>query len=137
MPYRHVLVACDGSPAGYAAVRAASQLAVRDHASLTVAAVADVEHPGRCASFGVGAWNAALIDAARAELEQARRIVHSPARFTVLTGPMDRALADAGQELGCDVIVLPRRGRGLSGIFRRDQAKAMRRRTDCPVMPLP
>ena len=137
MPYRHVLVVCDGSSEGYEAVRAASELAARDRASLTVAAVVELEHPGRCASFGASAWNDVLIDAAGADLERARQIVQSPASFTVLTGTRDQAVADAGRELGCDVIVLPRPGRGLSKILKRDQAKAMRRRTDCPVVPLP
>ncbi len=71
MPYRHVLVVCDGSSEGYNAVRAASELAVRDHATLTVAAVAELDHPGRCSSFGVGGWNDTLIEAADDDLDRA------------------------------------------------------------------
>jgi nucleotide-binding universal stress UspA family protein len=137
MPYRHVLVVCDGSSESYEAVRAASELAVRDRATLTVAAVADLEHPGRCSSFGVDGWNDALIKAADADLDRARGVVEGPARFTVLTGEMARALADAERQLGCDLIVLPRPGRGLGRILRRDQSKAVARRTGCPVLPLP
>jgi nucleotide-binding universal stress UspA family protein len=137
MPYRHVLVVCDGSSEGYAAVQAASQLAIRERADLTVAAVAELEHPGRCSSFGAGAWNDVLIDAAGADLDRARGVVEGPARFTVLTGPMTRALADAERQLGCDLIVLPRSGRGLGRIFRRDHSRAVGRRTGCQVMPLP
>jgi nucleotide-binding universal stress UspA family protein len=137
MPYRHVLVVCDGSSEGYEAVRAASELAVRDHAALTVAAVADLEHPGRCSSFGAGAWNDVLIEAADADLDRARAVVEGPAQFTVLTGEMAPALADAKRQLGCDLIVLPRPGRGLGRILRRDHSKAVARRTGCPVLPLP
>ena len=137
MPYRHVLVVCDGSAEGDKAVRAASELALRDHATLTVAAVAELEHPGRCSAFGAGAWNDVLIEAADADLDRARGVVAGPARFTVLTGPMGRALADAERQLGCDLIVLPRPGRGLGRIFRRDQSKAVARRTGCPILPLP
>ena len=61
MPYRHVLVVCDGSSEGDEAVRAASELALRDHATLTVAAVAELEHPGRCRAVGADAWNDVLI----------------------------------------------------------------------------
>ena len=137
MPYRHVLVVCDGSSEGYNAVRAASELAVRDHATLTVAAVAELDHPGRCSSFGVGGLNDTLVEAADEDLERARGLVDGPASFTVLTGPMERALADAERQLGCDLIVLPRPAGGLGRIFRRDHSKAVGRRTGCQVMPLP
>ncbi len=137
MPYRHVLVLCDGSSEGFDAVRAASELAVRDRATLTVAAVAELEHPGRCSAFGPGAWNDMLIEAADEDLDRARGVVEGPARFTVLTGPMERALAEAERQLGCDLIVLPRSARGFTRIFRRDHSKAVGRRTGCQVMPLP
>ena len=137
MPYRHVLVVCDGSSEGYDAVRAASELAVRDRATLTVAAVAELDHPGRCSSFGVGGWNDTLIEAADEDLDRARRLVDGPASFTVLTGPIERALADAERQLGCDLIVLPRPAGGLGRIFRRDHSKTVGRRTGCQVMPLP
>jgi nucleotide-binding universal stress UspA family protein len=137
MPYRHVLVVCDGSSEGDEAVRAASELAVRDHALLTVAAVAQLEQPGRSCQCGTSIWNDVLLDSAAADLERARALVDSPARFTVLTGSIGPALADAESELGCDVIVLaapPRRR--LIRIFTRDQARAVRRRTRCPVTTL-
>jgi nucleotide-binding universal stress UspA family protein len=137
MTYRHVLVLCDGSSEGYDAVRAASELAVRDHATLTVAAVAELEHPGRCSSGGLRAWNDVLIEAADEDLDRARGIVEGPAQFTVLTGPTERALVEAERQLGCDLIVLPRPGRGLGRVFRRDHSKAVGRRTGCQVVPLP
>jgi nucleotide-binding universal stress UspA family protein len=137
MPYRHVLVVCDGSSEGYEAVRAASELAVRDHARLTVAAVAELERPSPRCQFGSSTWNEVLLDAAAADLERARRIVESPARFTVLSGKMALAIAAAERELGCDVIVVPDRPRRrLSRILRRDHSKAVRSRTQCPVVTL-
>jgi nucleotide-binding universal stress UspA family protein len=137
MPYRHVLVVCDGSSEGYEAVRAASELAVRDHALLTVAAVAELVRPNRGCQFGTSTWNEVLLDAAAADLDRARRVVESPARFTVLSGNVALAIAAAEEELSCDVIVVPERPRRrLSRILRRDHTKAVRGRTHCPVMTL-
>ena len=137
MPFRHVLVVCDGSSEGYDAVRAASTIASRERATLTVAAVAELEQPGRGCQVGTGAWNQVLMEAADADLERARTIVESPAFFTVLKGPMARALLDAERNLGCDLIVMPRRRRGLSRLVTRDRTKALRRRADCQVLSLP
>jgi nucleotide-binding universal stress UspA family protein len=137
MPYRHVLVVCDGSSEGYEAVRAASELAVRDDAQLTVAAVVELEGTSRCFGSGRTTWNDVLLDAAASDLERARPLVRTPADFTVLIGPMATASAEAEREYGCDLIVVGERPRRWLGrALRRDRAKALRRRTNCPVMPL-
>jgi len=135
MAYQHVLVVCDGSSAGDEAVRAASELARRDRARLTVAAIVELERPGHGCQFGGSTWNDVLRDAASADLDRARTVVDSPAHFTVLCGPPRRALVDGVRELGCDAIMLPQRPRGrLTRLLSRDRAEALRRSTDCTVL---
>ncbi len=134
MPYRHLLVVCDGSAEADEAVRAASDLAARDRATLTVAAVVELEHPGRCV-VGVSTWNAVLREAAEADLARAAGLVDSAARFAVLYGEPGRALARGARELGCDAIMLPAAPRRrLRRIVTRDRASALRRRTNCTVL---
>jgi nucleotide-binding universal stress UspA family protein len=134
MPYAHVLVVCDGSSEADEAVRAASELAIRDRARLTVAAVVELEPPGRGCQVGAGTWNDVMRDAASADLDRARKVIGAPAQFTVLCGPRGRALVNGVQELGCDAIMLPRRRRRMSKILVRDPAPTVRRRTNCAVL---
>lgn len=135
MPYRHLLVLCDGSAEADEAVRAASELALRDRALLTVASVVELERPGRGCQLGSDTWNDVLRDAAWAELERARAVVQSPARFTILAGAPGRALADGVRELGCDAVMLPSRPRRrLNRLLSRHRAAAVRRRITCPVL---
>lgn len=135
MAYQHVLVVCDGSSAADEAVQAASELARRDGARLTVAAVVELERPGRGCQFGASTWNDVLRDAATADLDRARTVVDSPAHFTLLCGSPRRALADGVRELGCDAIMLPPGPRGrLSRLLSRDRAEAVRRWTNCTVL---
>jgi nucleotide-binding universal stress UspA family protein len=135
MPYRHLLVICDGSSEADDAVRAASELARRDRAKLTVAAVVELERPGRSCVPGTSTWNEVLRDAARADLDRAARILDSPAAFTVLYGEAARAAAEGARVLGCDAIMLsaPSRRR-LGRLLARDRASALRRRATCPVL---
>jgi nucleotide-binding universal stress UspA family protein len=133
MPYRHVLVMCDGSSEADEAVRAASEIALADHARLTVAAVVEFEQPGRGCGAWSRTWNDVLRDAAQADLARAAKVVESPAHFTVLSGAPETALADGARELGCDAIMLPSRTR-LARILSRDRASVLRRRTSCAVL---
>jgi nucleotide-binding universal stress UspA family protein len=134
MAYQHVLVVSDGSVSGDDAVRAASRLAAHDHSRLTVVAVAEIERPGRGCVFGTSTWNDVLRDAAAADLERARKVVESPAHFTVVCGERSRAVAEAARDLGCDAIMIARPRRRLTRILRRDAVRAVSRRTDCAVL---
>jgi nucleotide-binding universal stress UspA family protein len=138
IPYRHLLVAYDGTPEGEEAVVAAGLLAERDQARLTIAIVVELERSSRLAtrwSRGTGVWNDVLLDRARADLEHAARLASVPAEVTVLVGTPDRALPEAVDELGCDVIMLPPRPRGrLMRVLRRDRTAAIRRRTSSEVV---
>ena len=138
IPYRHLLVAYDGTSEGEEAVVAAGLLAERDEARLTIAVVVELERPVRLAtrwSRGTGVWNDVLLDRARADLEHAARLASAPAEVTVLIGTPDRALPDAADELDCDAIMLAPRPRGrLKRLLRRDHVAAIRRRTVCEVI---
>ena len=133
MAYQHLLVVCDGSASGDEAVREASRLAARDHARLTVVAVAEIERSPRGCVCGTSTWNDVLRDAAAADLERARRVVESPAHFAVLCGQRSRAVAEAARDLGCDAIMVARPHRRLR-ILRRDPVAAMSRRVGCIVL---
>lgn len=138
IPYRHLLVAYDGTPEGEEAVVAAGLLAERDRARLTIVTVVELERPLRLAtrwSRGTGVWNDVLLDQARADLEHAARLASVPAEVTVLVGRPDRALPEAVDELGCDAIMLPSRPRNrVKRLLRRDHLAAIRRRTPCEVV---
>jgi nucleotide-binding universal stress UspA family protein len=95
MAYRHVLVICDGSSEADDAVRAASELARRDRAKLTVAAVVELARPGRDCTVGASTWNEVLRDSARADLDRAARASTSrpasPCSTASLPAPPSRA----------------------------------------------
>jgi nucleotide-binding universal stress UspA family protein len=138
IPYRHLLVAYDGTSEGEEAVVAAGLLAERDGARLTIAAVVELERSPRWVtrwSRGTGVWNDVLLDRARADLEHAARLASPPAELTVLVGRPDRALPEAADELDCDAIVLPPSPRGRTRrLLRRNHVATIRRRTSCEVV---
>ena len=86
MSFGHVLVLYDGSAEAGEALTAASALASRDHALLTVAAVVELEGRSIGCSIGASTWNEVLRDAAHADLQRAAGLVDMPARFEVLCG---------------------------------------------------
>jgi nucleotide-binding universal stress UspA family protein len=133
--FRSVLVYCDGTPESDEAVRAASQLARRDDARLTLAAVAQLERPRVGCGIRTETWNEVLRDAANADLARAAGLLDSPAHSTVLCGEPNQAIADCAAELACDAIVLPpTRRSGVARMFARDRATAIRRLTPCAVV---
>jgi nucleotide-binding universal stress UspA family protein len=135
MAYRNLLVLCDASAESDEAVVAASELARRDRAQLTIAAVAELEAPSRRCGFGTHEWNEVLRDAASADLDRAAKLVDSPAHFTVLCGKPGPAIVECADRLGCDAIMLPSPPRRLlSRMVHRDQAPAVRRLATCAVL---
>ena len=120
--------------AAHEAVREASRLAARDHARLTVVAVAEIERSPRGCVFGTSTWNDVLRETpAAADLERARRVVDSSAHFAVLCGQRSRAVAEAARDLGCDAIMVARPHRRLR-MLRRDPVAAISRRVGCIVL---
>jgi nucleotide-binding universal stress UspA family protein len=132
--YQHVLAVVDGSHEADRAVEAASALAHEHRARLTVAAVVELEHPGRHCAYGSSSWNDVLREAAQRDLDRAARLADMPARFEILYGRPVDAVADGARALGCDVIVVPGRHRGLTKLLERDRTPELRRRVDCEVI---
>jgi nucleotide-binding universal stress UspA family protein len=136
--YHHILVAYDGTSEGDAAVRAASKLASRDGARLTVVTIVSLERPVRRVTrlpLLTSVWNDVLLDRARADLERADRLLDMPAERTVLFGSQTKALAAGAEEFGCDAIVLPaRRFRRLAQWLHLDRSRRLERRAAVPVL---
>jgi nucleotide-binding universal stress UspA family protein len=136
--YQHILVAYDGTPAGDSALRAASKLATRDGARLTIVTVVTLERPIRRVTrlpMLTSLWNDVLLDRTRADLERADRLLDVPAERTVLFGPLTKALAAGAEEFGCDAIILPaRQPRWLAKLLRYDRARRLQRRAGVPVL---
>jgi nucleotide-binding universal stress UspA family protein len=133
--YRSMLVYCDGTPESDEAVLAASEIARRDHARLTLAAVAQLERPRLGCGIRTETWNEVLRDAAGADLDRADRLLDSPAHSTILCGEPNQAIVDCAAALGCDAIMLPPAPRrGLSRMLARDRATAIRRLASCAVV---
>ncbi len=138
MDYRHLLVAYEGSARGDETVRAADAMARRSGTLLTVVVVVELERPSRFVTRfprQTAVWNDVLLDAARADLDRAGRLLEVPAEMTVLFGSTAQALADGAVEFGCDAIMLPARPRNpLARLTASYRAAALRRRTACPVL---
>lgn len=120
----HVLVVFNGSAAAPRALLDAAAIADEHDAEISV--ISTVPHDARkvgCVNCGVSTpyWNATLNDLAKKELATARAILgdrHPATRFSVVSGNDTGALRRAVAELGCDLVVLPRRDR-----FRRRGAR--------------
>ncbi|MFZ0376879.1 MAG: universal stress protein [Solirubrobacteraceae bacterium] len=138
MPYRHLLVAYDGTSEGDEAIVAADLLAQQDRSRLTIVVVVELERPLRWVTRwprGTSVWNDVLLDRARDDLERAARLVEARGNLTVLFGPPHRAIPDGAEEFDCDAIMLPPRPRRrLARLISRDQAAAIRRRASCEVL---
>ena len=136
--YRHILVAYDGTSDGDAALLAASKLATRDGARLTIVTVVTLERPIRRVTrvpMLTSVWNDVLLDRARADLERANRLLDIPAERTVLFGPQTKALAAGAEEFGCDAIMLSaRQPRWPAKLLRHDRARRLQRRAGVPVL---
>ncbi len=137
MSYEHVLAVTDGSRAADRAVEVGSDLASDHRARLTVAAVVELERAGHHCGPGPSVWNDVLRDAARSDLEHARRLVRVTADYEILYGKQLDAIVDGARALGCDVIVIPAHAHGLRRVLHKDLATALARRTGCAVIQAP
>jgi nucleotide-binding universal stress UspA family protein len=136
--YQHILVAYDGTSEGDAALVAASKLATRDGARLTIVTVVALERPVRRVTrlpLLTSVWNDVLLDRARADLERADHLLDMPAERTVLFGSQTKALAAGAEEFGCDAIMLPSpRFPRLAQLLHLDHSRRLQRRTAVPVL---
>jgi nucleotide-binding universal stress UspA family protein len=107
--FQRILVAFDGSPGGWAALRHGIALASRATATLWALSVEELRPPGRSPEGGgstAAAFLARLHDEARREA--ARHGVALSA--DVARGHAARAIVDHAQRMGADLVVLGHRG---------------------------
>lgn len=117
---------------------AASELATRDGARLTIVTVVALERPIRRVTrvpMLTSVWNDVLLDRARGDLERADRLLDMPAERTVLFGSQTKALAAGAAEFGCDAIMLPPpRSRRLTQLLHLDRSRRLQRHAAIPVL---
>jgi hypothetical protein len=128
---QHILVLCEDSRRGTAAIEHAVETAVRTEARLTVVAVAVLERgDARCCDTRAGYWNQVVQALAAGDLDRARSVVsdRASADFKVVTGhsTLD-ALALEARRSDADVVVVPS-GRGVHPWMRARRARQLQRR---------
>jgi len=140
--FHHILVVCEDSPDGDDALFAASGLAQQTGSKLTVAAVADVNMPGRklCCGSGAACLNYTEREDASARLRRARLLLTDgpDAEFVVALGSRATALIAAAAENECDLIVVPASPHSrIPGLSVSDDARRLRRLATVPILQTP
>lgn len=140
--FQHILVLCEDSPDGDHALFTAAGLAEQAGARLTVAAVADVNMPGRkrCCGSGAMCLNHAEREDAAARLRRSALLLTdaSDAEFVTALGTRARALVSAAAQRDCDLIVVPASPRSrLPGGGSRGGMRALRRLATVPILQTP
>jgi nucleotide-binding universal stress UspA family protein len=140
--FRHILVVCEDSPDGDGALFAAAGLAQQTDSKLTVAAVADVNMPGRKRCCGTGAMclNYTEREDASARLRRARLLLTDGpgAEFVVALGSRAGALVATAARHECDLIVVPASPRSrIPGLSASDDARRLRRLSTVPILQTP
>jgi len=105
-----ILVLCEHGRAGAAAIELAGELAEREHANLTVVAVAPQAPSGpRCGNSAVE-YNEAVADSVARDLDEAkRRLGHAAERaaFLLLIAGADQTFGQLARSGGFDLVLLP------------------------------
>ena len=133
----HILVLCENSPRGAAAIQQAAELAARADARLTVVAVAvtESEDKGCCDTRSVY-WNGVVRELAARDLDRARSLVGAgaAAEFRLVIERSDAAaLALEAQRSAADMIVVPST-RGIHPWSRSRRARQLQRRVTNAVV---
>jgi nucleotide-binding universal stress UspA family protein len=138
-PSSHVLVACEPSRRGDAALREAARLATESGARLTALAVAVTEREDRgCCDTRSVYWNGVVRERAADDLNRARTVLEPLAevRLELAVGSsLAEVVEREAARLECDLIVVPRAGR-----LRRGGGawiRSLRRRTTRSVVLAP
>jgi nucleotide-binding universal stress UspA family protein len=115
-----VLVLCEHSRAGEAAIDLAGELAELEDAAVTVVGVAPRAPSGaRCGNSAIE-YNEAVADSVTQDLERARaRLAGAAARstFVLLVDGADQTLEQFAISGGFDLVLLPARRRPLRGAY--------------------
>lgn len=140
--FHHILVMCEDSPDGDQALFAAAGLAEQTGSKLTVAAVADVNMPGRklCCGSGAACMNHIEREDAGARLRRARLLLTDgpDAEFVVALGSRAGALIATAAQRECDLIVVPASPRSrIPGFRRSGDAHRVGRLATVPVLQTP
>lgn len=129
----HILVLCENSRRGVAAIQRAAGEAARANARLTVVAVAVTEPEGAgCCDRRAVYWNGVVRELAAADLDRARSLIGAVtiAEFKVVTErSVLAALALEAQQSQADMVVLPP-GPGIHPWFRTRRARRLQRRAE-------
>ncbi len=132
----HVAVMIDGSAAAERALLEAVAIADEHEADLTV--ITSVPHDRRRIGCAIctarrTSWNRTLDEVAEADLARAESLVgprEPEPRYRAVSGSGVTGVRREVARLGCDVLVLPNRGR-----FRNRQARRLRRTLVADVLP--
>ncbi len=139
---RNILVACQSTPDGDLALFTAAALARQTGARLTVAAVADINTPGRkrCCGSGAMCLNHAEREDAAARLLRAELLLTDgpDADFITTYGVRATALIQEAAHRGCDLIVIPASPRSkIPGWALGDDARRVRKLATVPILQTP
>ena len=142
--YQHILLPTDGSETALRAVRQGAALAARLGARVTVMTALEPFPAGIMASSyrpGEAPQDAPGLEAAQARLAQAEAVVREaglqPQSLLLRQGPVYRAILDAAQQSGADLIVMGTHGMGLmERLFLGSQTQRVLAHTQIPVLTL-
>jgi nucleotide-binding universal stress UspA family protein len=124
------------------ALRAASQLALRERAELTIAVVREARGAARaCCGMTAGYWDQLLDEADQDDARQAQEIAGSgrvPTRVVILRGPRaPELISDYARDEHCDVIAVPARSLLAGGdALPRRTVRRIRKSAPCEVIEL-
>jgi nucleotide-binding universal stress UspA family protein len=124
-----VLVLCENSRAGAAAIDVARELAELEDASLTVVGIAPRAPSGPRCGNSATAYNDAIAESVAADLERARKRLAGaagPATFVLLVAGADQTLEQFARSGGFDLVLLPARRRPLRGAYHPEAQRLQR-----------
>ncbi len=142
--YQHILLPTDGSETALRAVRQGAALAARLGARVTVMTALEHFPAGIMASSyrpGEVPQESPGLEAAQARLAQAEAAVREaglqPQSLLLREGPVYRAILEAAQQSGADLIVMGTHGMGLmERLFLGSQTQRVLAHTQIPVLTL-
>jgi nucleotide-binding universal stress UspA family protein len=115
-----VLVLCEHSRAGAAAIDLARELAELEEASVTVVAIAPQAPSGPRCGNSATEYNAVVAESVVEDLERAQERLAGAARrakFVLLVDGADQTLEQFARSGGFDLVLLPARRRPLRGPY--------------------
>lgn len=135
---RRILVPVDFSMCTLGTLRYAGRMARQFHATVSLLHVMPMYIHRSYDSDTAGMWTRTACESCQTELDRLAEIlkaVEIPTLTMVRTGPPLEMILGEAENLGVDLIVMGRRGRGwLSRLLRHHTVDRVIRRAQCPVM---